>query len=444
MPIRLATDCSGMEVPMMALKNLGVSTTHAFACDIDKDAKKTILANSSPQIFYDNLCTRDNNDAPSADLYVAGFPCQPFSAAGLKQGFNDLRGRGKIIFDICDYLEKKRPRAFVLENVGRLKGHDEGKAMEKIVKCLQRIGKGAYKVSWALMNTKEHGVPQNRARVYFVGILAARACRDFEFPEPLPLVSIEQVLEPATKRHSATDLPRMTSTTPRRNVKVALEELRAKGHNPLVEPWVVEIDCTTPRIQYKFGLSPCLTTGRRYGHWITNRGRRMLKSEMLRLQGIDAGNFKQVVSDSVLGKQIGNAMSVNVVERIFVRLLPAAGLVKGKLTDRWEVAAQQGLCAVRPPALKSATDALRAAKVSDAVASRVAARPKTATKIGSTRAKRAAIAAADQKRLGSATQRRSRISREAMLKVLKGCPPKQSSKETCGPPTKKRRVVYMA
>lgn len=155
---------------MTALQNLGVKTTHVFSCDIDKDVKKTVLANHSPQKFYDDLCARDNRAAPASDLYVAGFPCQPFSHAGLKQGFDDLRGRGMILFDICDYLEKKRPRAFVLENVSAIINHDGGKTLVKVMETLRSIGKGAYKVSWARMNTKDHGVPQNRVRVYFARV----------------------------------------------------------------------------------------------------------------------------------------------------------------------------------------------------------------------------------------------------------------------------------
>lgn len=425
---------------MMALQNLGVPITHAFSCDIDKDAKATILANHAPQTFYDDLCSRDNNAAPSVDLYVAGFPCQPFSFAGLKQGFKDLRGRGNIVFHICDYLEKKRPRAFVLENVSGLRGHNDGKSIEKIIKCLRSIGKGAYTVYWECLNTKDHGVPQNRARVYFVGILTARACCAFEFPKSITCPSIEQVLEPATKRPSAADLPPATSSTCRRNVLVALKELREKGHEPLVEPWIVEIDCTTPRLQYKLGVSPCITTRRGNGHWISNRGRRMTKPEMLRLQGIDAGKFKQVVSDSALGKQIGNAMSVCAVERILVRLLPAAGLVKRKLSDRWESAATRGLCAVRPPALKAVTDALQVATRSAKVKSQVDAREvKAKGKRSATRANRAAAAKADQKRLGKAVQRRSSAAREGMLRALNRCPQKRRSDSVGTSSTKKRR-----
>ena len=371
--IRVATDCSGMEAPIMALKNLGVPLQHVFASDIDKYAKRTILANHKPDIFYDDLCKRNNSEAPPCDIYVAGFPCQPFSAAGLAQGFSDRRGRGKIFFDICHYLEQKKPRVFVLENVRRILMHKGGKTFQKVKQTLEAVGEGAYAITWDTMNTKHHGVPQNRARVYIVGILTQHTQGKFEFPKPLEQTpSIELVLDPASKQATARDLPPAQQTTSRRNVIRALEELKQQGHHPLSEPWVVEIDCTTPRIQYQLGVSPCITCRRGSGHWITNRGRRMTKQEMLRLQGMDVSKFEQVAPDNQLGKLIGNTMSVNVLERLFVRLLPAAGLT-GELTDRWESATHGGLCAERSTALKSVAIALRAAKKAKKVVARVAA-----------------------------------------------------------------------
>jgi len=84
-------------------------------------------------------------------------------------------------------------------------------------------------------------------------------------------------------------------------------------------------------------MCPCITVSRGGGHWVTSRGRRTTKTEMMRLQGMDPTKFKVAVTETQLGKQLGNTMSVNVLERLFVRLLPAANLLKrneGK--DRWE------------------------------------------------------------------------------------------------------------
>merc|ERR1719229_171431 len=105
----------------------------------------------------------------------------------------------------------------------------------------------------------------------------------------------------------------------------------------MTEPFIMECDSSTYRTSWKKGVSMCMTCGRKDGHWISSRGRRVLKTEMMRLQGMDPKSFKVVVSETQLGKQLGNTMSVNVLERLLVRLLPAAGLArKGSLTDRWQ------------------------------------------------------------------------------------------------------------
>merc|ERR1719264_2512066 len=134
------------------------------------------MANYPPKIFFDDLTKRDNSKAPAADLYVAGFPCQPFSTAGLQQGFSDVRGRGEIFWHVRDYLEQKKPRMFMLENVSGL------------VK---------------IMDTKEHGIPHSRRRIYFIGISKRHDDGSFKWPEPVARPSIELFLDPQGKKQSA-------------------------------------------------------------------------------------------------------------------------------------------------------------------------------------------------------------------------------------------------
>merc|ERR1719219_2174593 len=97
------------------------------------------MANYPPKIFFDDLTKRDNTKAPSADLYVAGFPCQPFSTAGLQQGFADARGRGEIFWHVRDYLEQKKPRVFVLENVSGLVKIKGGEYYRSILEALDAL-----------------------------------------------------------------------------------------------------------------------------------------------------------------------------------------------------------------------------------------------------------------------------------------------------------------
>jgi len=319
----------------MALHNLRVPIDHVFSCDVNEYAKRTIMANFPPKIFYDDLTQRDNARAPKADLYVAGFPCQPFSSAGLQQGFKDRRGRGKIFFHILDYLEKRKPRVFVLENVSGLVKIKKGEYLRAILKSLENLG--VYNLYSQVLDTKEHGVPHSRRRIYIVGIKKRADDGSFNFPEPVPLPSIELFLEPRKSRPTATDLPPPRAGNARANVCTALRDIVRQGADPLKVPFIIDCDSSGPRMKYHRGYTPCMTCSRWPGHWVTNRARRLTKAEMLRLQGIRPESFKVAICKSQLGRQIGNAMSVNVLERLFAKILPAAGLVPhGAVADRWK------------------------------------------------------------------------------------------------------------
>jgi DNA (cytosine-5)-methyltransferase 1 len=267
---------------------------------------------------------------------VAGFPCQAFSAIGLLRGFKDKRG--KVFYGCADYIDSKRPRAFILENVKRLLTHDDKKTFSHIMNCLRNIGKGAYNVEYQILNTCEHGVPQSRARVYIVGIRKDCISKDrpFSFPQPLPKVSISSCLDRPGRRPSLKDAPPKSSSTAHSNVKRVMKKLTAMKKKPLKNTYLIDCDSTPKFLTVMHDQVMCMTKSRGGGHWISSRGRRMNLNEMLRCQGMTRC-FKQVVSDQKLGGQIGNAMSQNIIERLLVRLLPSAGLVpKGtRVPDRW-------------------------------------------------------------------------------------------------------------
>lgn len=329
------TDCSGIEAPLQALRNLGVKYAHLFSCDVDKNVRATIMANFPPEKYlYEDITSRDNTAAPGCDLYVAGFPCQPFSMGGKMQGFQDARGRGTIFFNVLDYIQVHTPKLFILENVTGLLSINGGVYFKAILAALGMVGK--YNISYSVLDTKENGIPHSRKRIYICGIRKDVDRGSFSFPEPIERPSIERFLDPR-KPKEASNLPPRSQGTALINVRRALASIRRDGADPLKEPFVVDCDSTVKRCGWKHSLSPCITCGRANGHWVTNRGRRFTLPEMLRLQGMDPSTFKVVVSDKQLGKQLGNTMSVNVLERLLARLLPAAGLVSAsRLQDRWE------------------------------------------------------------------------------------------------------------
>jgi len=333
-PIGVGTDCSGMEAPIQAIRNLGVAFKHVFSCDIDRHARATIQANFPHGRMYEDCTARDNVEAPSCDVYVAGFPCQPFSLQGRRQGFQDAQGRGMIFFHIRDYIEKKRPKVFILENVAGLATINKGQYLEAILASLEELG--TYNVYHRILNTKQHGVPQNRRRIYIVGLRSDVDDGSFRFPEAIPSMKLDKFLDKLPKGFNVEkSLPPVTQTVARNNVESALRKLKRNGSDPWEESWIVDCDSSPNRSSCQEECAPCLTCSRRDGHWVTSRGRRLHKTEMMRLQGMDPTIFKVVVSERELGKQLGNTMSVNVLERLFARLLPAVGLSR-RLPDRWE------------------------------------------------------------------------------------------------------------
>jgi DNA (cytosine-5)-methyltransferase 1 len=115
-------------------------------------------------------------ELPEFDLLCGGFPCQSFSMAGKRRGFEDTRGT--MFFEIARIVREKKPRLLLLENVKGLLNHDNGATFEVIVSTLQELG---YSVEWQVLNSKNHGVPQNRERVFIIGHLG-NECRRAVFP----------------------------------------------------------------------------------------------------------------------------------------------------------------------------------------------------------------------------------------------------------------------
>ena len=205
--IKIGTDFSGIGSPEQALKKLGVKHKSVFACDFDKYAKQSYLANYNPDIFYDDITKRNHKETPYVDLYVAGFPCQAFSIAGNRDGFED--SRGTLFFDLLQYLKEKKPKYFILENVRGLTNHDGGQTFRVIIDALAKtVNKEVrgglfaenqspnlgYHVYHKILNTRDFGIPQNRERIFIVGFRDDK--HTFRFPKEMPLkIKLKDLLE---------------------------------------------------------------------------------------------------------------------------------------------------------------------------------------------------------------------------------------------------------
>ena len=166
-----------------------------FASEIDDFARQTYEANYqkiSPKLFENNLFNKDirtitPKNLPDFDILCAGFPCQPFSQAGFKRGFEDNHNseRGNLFFNIVEIIEAKQPKAFFLENVRGLVTHDEGKTFKVIRNILEEeLG---YSFYFKIVQASEYGLPQLRPRAFMVGFKDEGFMKSFTFPAPIPL-----------------------------------------------------------------------------------------------------------------------------------------------------------------------------------------------------------------------------------------------------------------
>lgn len=175
--IDLFAGIGGIRIPFQELGGQCV-----FTSEWDKFAQKTYHVNFG-EVPSGDITKVSTEDMPDFDILLGGFPCQPFSQAGLKKGFSDTRGT--LFFEIERIIRDKRPKAFLLENVKQLRGHDKGRTLKVILEHLDALD---YQVTYKVLRAADFGVPQNRERIYIVGFDRRHYGIDFtyEFPFPEP------------------------------------------------------------------------------------------------------------------------------------------------------------------------------------------------------------------------------------------------------------------
>ena len=294
--IDLFAGIGGMRIPFEKLGG-----TCVFSSEWDKHAQQT-YAHNFGEMPAGDITQIKESDIPDHDVLLAGFPCQPFSIIGDKQGFEDTRGT--LFFDIARILERKQPSAFILENVKQLLTHDKGRTFAIIEEQLSQLG---YTTYHKVLNALDFGLPQKRERIFIVGFREPIA---FEFPKPVgaykPLSEIlesDEDIEPnlfasARIRESRREKCKCTPFFP----SMWHEN---KGGNISVLPF-----------------SCALRAGASYNYLLVNGVRRPSSRELLRLQGFPA-DFKVVGNMTQVRKQIGNSVAIPVVHAVGEKMLQA-------------------------------------------------------------------------------------------------------------------------
>lgn len=158
-----------------------------YANEIDPLAVKTYEENFDIKVDNRDIKCVEVSEIPNFDVMLAGFPCQAFSVAGYRQGFDDEKGRGTLFFELERIFKSKKPKIILLENVKNLVGHDNGNTFRVILEKLENAG---YYIKYQVLNAMEYGnTPQNRERIYIVGFRNKTLYQKFEFPKPIKLTN---------------------------------------------------------------------------------------------------------------------------------------------------------------------------------------------------------------------------------------------------------------
>jgi DNA (cytosine-5)-methyltransferase 1 len=269
-----------------------------FSSDIDNFCQDSYEANFGERPFGD-ITKIDEKDIPDHDILFAGFPCQSFSIIGKMQGFKDVRGT--LFFDIARILKHKKPKAFVLENVKQLFGHDGGNTLKTIVNVLEKeLG---YSVRFAVLNALDFGLPQKRERIIIVGHKEPIL---FNFPSPIrPFKPLTEILEKKVDtKYFASEM---------------ILEKRKNKHKSAYNLSIWHENKSGNICSYPYSCA--LRSGASHNYLLVNGERRLTPREMFRLQGFP-DKYKIVVSDGQAKRQAGNAVPVNLVKAVILKLLP--------------------------------------------------------------------------------------------------------------------------
>lgn len=283
-----------------------------FANDMLDSSEEIFNINNDIKLTKKNLIDIPNSDIPKSDILTAGFPCQPFSIAGMQKGFDDKRSN--VFWKILSIIKINEPKIVILENVKNLQSHDNGKTFKIIIENLEQLN---YYIKYSILNTsKITGIPQNRERIYIICFKDKSMCDkfDFDFPE-IELKFVSEFLEK--------DIPEKYYYN---NSTIIYDELKKN---------VIKHISTNTIYQYrryyvrenKNNVCPTLTAnmgggGHNVPIILDDKGiRKLTPKECFNLQGFPNGYKLPSISTSKLYCLAGNAVSVPVVSLIVEQII---------------------------------------------------------------------------------------------------------------------------
>lgn len=308
-----------------AAHDFGISTTCVFTSEIDNWACQTYRKNFSQDEHdpLNDITKVDEKNIPDFEILLAGFPCQAFSIAGKRGGFNDTRGT--LFFDVARIIKEKQPKAFLLENVKGLTNHRSGKTLEVILNTLKEdLG---YTVFYKVLNAKDYGLAQMRERIYIVGFRHGCGGGGFSFPSPVPETKhkvIRDIMEenPVEARY-------YLSTGYIECMKAHKARHQALGHGFGYEIRSLDdvagtIVCGGMGKERNLIVDPrqknLIPTTRIKGEYNKDGIRRMTPKEWERLQGFP-DDWTAGLSNVHRYKQMGNSVAVPVIKAVATKII---------------------------------------------------------------------------------------------------------------------------
>lgn len=306
------TGIGGGELGIEAAANIaGAETECVGYSEIDGYCLEVFERHFPNYVNFGDATKLDPDKLPDFDLLIAGFPCQSFSSAGSRNGFNDVRGT--LFHDVARVLENKRPRHFILENVAGLLSIDNGQTFQTIVGVLTGLG---YCVEWQLIDSANHGVAQSRPRLYFVGHLGGLPRRPV-----FPLsgeVAVDVSKRPSRGRYGERVFDKALLETQERGRPFGVT--RRKGDEENTHVYREREIATVVDASYYKGLD---VRNSRTAVAVLEDDEMLVRMltplECERLQGFPDG-WTAGVPDKARYSQLGNAMTVPVMRDIAIEL----------------------------------------------------------------------------------------------------------------------------
>jgi DNA (cytosine-5)-methyltransferase 1 len=305
MTIRIGTDCSGLDSPILALNKLKIKFDYIFASEIEYKLRNNIIKLYKPTLIFDDIITRNHKQLPNIDLYISGFPCPSFSSASMyREGFNSIRGT--IFFHCYSTIKYTKPKYFILENVKGLLTHNKGETLAIIKQYLKKLKD--YTIYYEIINSK-YFTPQNRTRIYIIGI--KHKTKNYNFNNHnTNHAHIKNIIDTKNKKQIILS----------HNKQTLLNEIIIKKNINHKDWWIINLN--TSSINYAtacMNLSPTILTSSQM-YYIIPLKRFLTINELQKLQGLQKIKL-DFLTKTEQYRSIGNAMTVDVIAHIINILL---------------------------------------------------------------------------------------------------------------------------